>query len=84
VPTRATTSTTTVAGTLNRANAHHPPSKFNIERLRVTWLTRHVEAGTPLTVLMAAAGLATAGSLERCLAYAAHDPDPRRRLREAP
>lgn len=83
-PDRTSTGTSTLVNTLNRANAHHPPSKFNIERLRVTWLTRHVEAGTPLTVLMAAAGLATTYSLERCLVYAAHDPDPRRRLRDAP
>ncbi len=83
-PGRATAGATTLANTLNRANARHPPSRFNIERLRVTWLTRHVEAGTPLTVLTAAAGFSALFPFERCLAYAVPDPDPRRRLREAP
>ncbi len=40
-----------------------PPVEFNNVTLRTTWLCRHLEAGTPLKVLMAAANIATAERL---------------------
>jgi len=42
-----------------------------VSRLRSTWLTKHLDLGTPLPVLMAAAGLQTARPLEDLLRYAA-------------
>lgn len=50
-------------------------------RLRNTWLVRHLEAGTPLSVLLPAAGLEGMTSLDELLPFAASDPCPRARLR---
>lgn len=49
-----------------------PPVEFNNVTLRTTWLCRHLEAGTPLKVLMAAANIATA---ERLVQLAVLLPD---------
>jgi len=50
-------------------------------RLRNTWLVRHLEAGTPLSVLLPAAGLEGTTSLDELLPFATSDPCPRARLR---
>jgi integrase len=53
------------------ARAHRglatPPVK--ISRLRDTWMVEHLAAGTPLSVLVAAAGLDGLSSLDRLLPY---------------
>lgn len=44
-----------------------PPARWNHQRLRNTWMARHLEAGTPLTVLMGAAGISTVQTIVRLL-----------------
>jgi hypothetical protein len=53
---------------LRRAHKWGPPVDFNNVRLRNTWLCRHLQDGTPLKVLMAAAGMAEANHLHNLLA----------------
>ena len=52
---------------MRRAHLYGPPVEFNNIRLRNTWLCRHLEAGTPLKILMAAAGMAEANHLHKLL-----------------
>ena len=42
-----------------------PPFDFTLARLRTTWIGRHLEAGTPLQLLLPAAGLTGFERLER-------------------
>lgn len=67
-PWRTTMPQGTVADeAMRRAHKYNPPAAFNNLRLRNTWLCRHLEAGTPLKVLMAAAGMAEANHLHKLL-----------------
>lgn len=67
-PWRSTPPQGTVADeSMRRAHKYSPPVAFNHVRLRNTWLCRHLEAGTPLKVLMAAAGMAEANHLHKLL-----------------
>lgn len=60
------------------------PIPVTLNRLRNTWLLRHVEAGTPLPILVAAAGLRTTSALINLMPYADIPADSTaRRLREA-
>ena len=47
-----------------------PPVDFSSESLRNTWLLRHIEAGTPIHVLMPQAALITAVTLEKLVPFA--------------
>lgn len=46
-----------------------PPVDFSSESLRNTWLLRHIEAGTPLPVLMPQAALLSTVTLDRLLTF---------------
>lgn len=46
-----------------------PPMRFNCDRLRNTWLLRHMEEGTPLNVLLPNAAMSTLGQIERLIPY---------------
>lgn len=59
---------TTVDAVLLKAQKSGPPAQFNNVRLRNTWLCRHLEAGTPLKVLLEAADLADVFHLSHLLA----------------
>lgn len=52
---------------LRRAHKWGPPVEFNNVRLRNTWLCEHLQDGTPLKVLMAAAGMSEANHLHKLL-----------------
>ncbi|WP_261820841.1 hypothetical protein [Nocardioides sp. OK12] len=52
---------------LRRAHKWAPPVEFNNVRLRNTWLCEHLADGTPLKILMAAAGVAEANHLHKLL-----------------
>lgn len=58
----------------------------NSQRMRATWLVRHLNAGTPVGVLMDAAGLESLRALTRYLPFADVVPEltARRTLRGAP
>lgn len=43
--------------------------RFVVERLRTTWIVRHLEAHTPAQAIMRALGVTTTKSIERCLPY---------------
>ena len=43
--------------------------RFNGQRARVTWLVHHLNVGTPLAVLLAAAGIKKVDGLDRYLPY---------------
>lgn len=45
--------------------------KFNGQRARVTWLVHHLNVGTPLALLLAAAGVKKLDALDRYLPYLA-------------
>jgi hypothetical protein len=62
----------TVDTTLRNAiNSEHapPPVDFSSESLRNTWLVRHLEAGTPLRVLMEEGALKTLTTIEKLVSY---------------
>lgn len=52
---------------MRRAHKARPPVDFNNLRLRNTWLCHHLQAGTPLKVLMEAADMAEANHLHNLL-----------------
>jgi integrase len=58
-----------VLGFIRRCAPDGPP-KFNVQRLRITWLVGHLAAGTHLAALEEAAGVAV-GQLVKYLAFAA-------------
>jgi len=43
--------------------------RFVVERLRTTWIVRHLEAGTPVQAILRGLGATTTKSIERCLRY---------------
>ena len=57
-----------VLGFVRRCSADGPP-KFNLQRLRVTWIVEHLTSGVQLTALEEAAGVA-AGQLVKYLKFA--------------
>lgn len=54
---------------VRRALKKNAPAQFNATRLRNTWLCRHLEAGTDLKSLMAAAGVHEATHLHNLLVW---------------
>lgn len=54
---------------LGRAHRSPATPEIKISRLRDTWLVEHLTVGTPLTVIVAAAGLDGLGALDRLLPY---------------
>ncbi|MFC5008866.1 hypothetical protein [Nocardioides plantarum] len=48
-----------------------PPVHFSSESLRNTWFLRHLEAGTPISLLKTQGGLLTASALDKLLPFAA-------------
>lgn len=74
-PTQPTLSENRFQESLNQINGLRPPVPFMLRRFRNTWLIKHLAAGTPLTVLMPAAGLLTAQHLQDLLPYVP-TPDP--------
>jgi hypothetical protein len=54
--------------------------RTNLQRLRSTWIVRHLSSGTPLPALMQVAGITSLGSLERYLRFVPSiDPEELRR-----
>lgn len=74
-PDRTSLSEARFQQSLNQINDLRPPAPLMLRRLRNTWLIGHLTAGTPLTVLLPAAGLSTASHLEDLLPYVP-DADP--------
>ncbi|TYP87133.1 hypothetical protein [Blastococcus xanthinilyticus] len=62
-PTIARLSENRFQESVNQINALRPPAPIMLRRLRNTWLIEHLAAGTPLNVLLPAAGLTTAAHL---------------------
>jgi hypothetical protein len=54
---------------IKSAQARSCPVRFNSQRLRNTWIVRHLAAGTPLDVLKYAANFAESKHLERLMVY---------------
>lgn len=68
---------TSVDGTMRNAQTNQaspPPVHFSSESLRNTWLVRHLEAGTPIPLLMQQGGLLTTHSIEKLVPFAAPVP----------
>lgn len=59
----------TASEMVRRALKKNAPALFNGTRLRNTWLCRHLQAGTDLKVLMAAAGMQEANHLHNLLVW---------------
>ena len=74
-PTQPTLSENRYQESLNQINGLRPPVPFMLRRFRNTWLINHLAAGTPLPVLMPAAGLLTAQHLQDLLPHVPA-PDP--------
>lgn len=55
--------------TLNNETAA-PPVDFSTDSLRNTWIVRHLEAGTPLGLLMVQGALKSLGTVQKLVAYA--------------
>ncbi len=72
-PWSQTLSEDTLTGGLNSVNAQRPPVPVMIRRLRNTWLAHHLVSGTPLRVLLPAAGL---GGLAHIQDLLPHLPAP--------
>ena len=68
-PERTRISRRDVLGFIGRCSPEGPP-KFNIQRLRITWIVAHLAAGTHLAALEQAAGV-TADQLVKYLVYVA-------------
>jgi hypothetical protein len=74
-PTIASLSENRFQESVNQINALRPPAPIMLRRLRNTWLIQHLAAGTPLNVLLPAAGLTTAAHLMDLLPHVpAADP----------
>jgi hypothetical protein len=55
--------------TLNYTANTFSQNRYVVERLRTTWIVRHLEAGTPAQAIMRALGVSTTKPIERCLRY---------------
>jgi integrase len=68
-PERSGQSTNAINGFINNAGSTHSNLKLSVQRLRATWIVRHIEARTPLTALIDAAGVKGFDALARYLKY---------------
>lgn len=55
--------------TLQRTADRFHQHRYVVERLRTTWIVRHLEAQTPIQVIMRALGATTTRPIDRCLQY---------------
>lgn len=55
--------------TLRYADSTFNQNRYVVERLRTTWIVRHLEAQTPTQAIMRALGVSTTKPIERCLPY---------------
>ena len=67
MPERSRITRRDILGFIERCSGDGPP-KFNVQQLRITWIVRHLEAGTALSALVRASGVAV-GQLGKYLVY---------------
>lgn len=64
--------------TANAQHAYAPPEWFSVTSLRNTWLVRHLTRGTPVPVLLKAAGIESIEALKPHLAFVLDPSDEQR------